>query len=184
MRVLRFDLPYRQERPHGPPFPAQAARDREGIRRAVEALREGPPAKVYLAGHSYGGRQSTMLAAEQQGLVDALLLLSYPLHPPRKPEQLRTAHFPNLRTRRYSYTARAIRSDRSTSYARHCGRFRRGLSLRRLRGLRTACLLLAPGPWLPALLHSPGMVGQDSLDMLTTSHACSAGSIHLERSSV
>ncbi len=98
MRVLRFDLPYRQERPHGPPFPAQAARDREGIRRAVEALREGSPAKVYLAGHSYGGRQSTMLAAEQQGLVDALLLLSYPLHPPRKPEQLRTAHFPNLRT--------------------------------------------------------------------------------------
>ena len=30
--------------------------------------------------------------------MDALLLLSYPLHPPRKPEQLRTAHFPKLRT--------------------------------------------------------------------------------------
>src|SRR5208282_286873 len=38
--VLRFDLPYRQQRPHGPPFPAQAARDREGLRRAVLALRE------------------------------------------------------------------------------------------------------------------------------------------------
>ena len=31
-------------------------------------------------------------------MVDALLLLSYPLHPPRKPEQLRTAHFGQLRT--------------------------------------------------------------------------------------
>ena len=31
-------------------------------------------------------------------LADALLLLSYPLHPPRKPAELRTAHFPKLRT--------------------------------------------------------------------------------------
>src|SRR5271169_4574311 len=37
--VLRFDLPFRQVRPHGPPFPAQAARDREGAQRATEALR-------------------------------------------------------------------------------------------------------------------------------------------------
>ena len=39
-----------------------------------------------------------MLAAEDPGLADALLLLSYPLHPPRKPGQLRTAHFPKLET--------------------------------------------------------------------------------------
>jgi len=39
-----------------------------------------------------------MLAAEQPGLVDALLLLSYPLHPPLKREQMRTGHFPSLRT--------------------------------------------------------------------------------------
>jgi len=31
-------------------------------------------------------------------LVEGLLLLSYPLHPPGKPAQLRTAHFPELRT--------------------------------------------------------------------------------------
>lgn len=37
-----------------------------------------------------------MLVAEHPELVDGLLLLSYPLHPPRKPEQLRTAHFPKL----------------------------------------------------------------------------------------
>ena len=39
-----------------------------------------------------------MLAAEEPALADALLLLSYPLHPPNKPDQLRTAHFPSLRT--------------------------------------------------------------------------------------
>jgi hypothetical protein len=39
-----------------------------------------------------------MLAASAPGFVDALLLLSYPLHPPKRPAELRTAHFPNLRT--------------------------------------------------------------------------------------
>jgi len=39
-----------------------------------------------------------MLAAEEPALADALLLLSYPLHPPRKPDQLRTAHFAKLET--------------------------------------------------------------------------------------
>jgi hypothetical protein len=39
-----------------------------------------------------------MLAADQPGLVDGLLLLSYPLHPPQKPGELRTAHFPRLQT--------------------------------------------------------------------------------------
>jgi len=39
-----------------------------------------------------------MLLAEEPGLVDALLLLSYPLHPPRKPDELRTKHFPKLTT--------------------------------------------------------------------------------------
>ena len=37
-----------------------------------------------------------MLAADEPGLVDYLLLLSYPLHPPQKPGELRTAHFPRL----------------------------------------------------------------------------------------
>jgi predicted alpha/beta-hydrolase family hydrolase len=56
------------------------------------------PGRVFLGGHSYGGRQATMLAAAEPDLAPALLLLSYPLHPPKKPEQCRTAHFPNLRT--------------------------------------------------------------------------------------
>jgi uncharacterized protein len=96
--VLCCDLPFRQSRPHGPPFPGGAARDREGLRRAVEVLRDKVSGKVFLGGHSYGGRQATMLAAEQPDLVPGLLLFSYPLHPPRKPAELRTAHFPQLTT--------------------------------------------------------------------------------------
>ena len=96
--VLRCDLPFRQSRPHGPPFPAMAARDREGLHRAVDVLRSKTPGRIFLGGHSYGGRQGSMLAAEQPQLVAGLLLLSYPLHPPRKPTELRTAHFPQLKT--------------------------------------------------------------------------------------
>ena len=96
--VLRFDLPFRRERPHGPPSPATASRDRDGLRRAVAIMREQKNRQVYLGGHSYGGRQATMLASEEPELADGLLLLSYPLHPPRKPNQLRTGHFPKLTT--------------------------------------------------------------------------------------
>ena len=96
--VLRCDLPFRQSRPSGPPFPAMAARDREGLRRAVDVLRSQASGRIFLGGHSYGGRQSSMLAAEQPQLVAGLLLLSYPLHPPRKFDQLRTAHFAQLKT--------------------------------------------------------------------------------------
>jgi predicted alpha/beta-hydrolase family hydrolase len=96
--VLRCDLPFRQLRPHGPPGPGDAARDRAGLKNAIAALRKLAAGRIFLGGHSYGGRQSTMLCAEDPSLVDGLLLLSYPLHPPRKPEQLRTQHLPNLRT--------------------------------------------------------------------------------------
>jgi hypothetical protein len=94
--VLRIDLPFRQARPHGPPFPAMAEKDRRGMRRAAEFVREWVKGRVFLGGHSYGGRQATMLAAEEPELAAGLLLLSYPLHPPRKPEQKRDAHFPKL----------------------------------------------------------------------------------------
>ena len=135
--VLRCDLPYRQVRPFGPPGPSDAARDQAGLRNAIAALRNNLDAprpalslskgladvarrgnsepcvlgKLYIGGHSYGGRQCSMLCAELSKeesqeptllsgplLVSGLLLLSYPLHPPRKPEQQRTQHLPDLRT--------------------------------------------------------------------------------------
>jgi uncharacterized protein len=96
--VLRCDLPFRQARPHGPPPRGSAARDQQGLRAAVESMRRFIAGRVYMGGHSYGGRQSSMLAAAEPDLVDLLLLLSYPLHPPRSPAELRTQHFPELRT--------------------------------------------------------------------------------------
>jgi uncharacterized protein len=95
--VLRYNLPFRQRKPFGPPSPAGAAQDREGLRDAVNQLKKWVP-RICLGGHSYGGRQASMLAAEDPALVEALLLLAYPLHPPKKPMQLRTAHFPQLQT--------------------------------------------------------------------------------------
>jgi uncharacterized protein len=110
--VLRCDLPYRQSRPYGPPGPGDAARDRAGLKNAIAAvnkmLSDGPSLRssqgwgsTYLGGHSYGGRQASILCAEQReepNLAAGLLLLSYPLHPPRKPEQQRTQHLPDLQT--------------------------------------------------------------------------------------
>jgi uncharacterized protein len=94
--VLRIDLPFRQRRPSGPPSPSGAAADRAGLKEAVAVLRDRLPGPIMLGGQSYGGRQATMLAADEPGLVAALLLFSYPLHPPGKPERLRTEHFPRI----------------------------------------------------------------------------------------
>lgn len=94
--VLRYDLPFRQASRTAPPRPAGAARDREGLRTAVVAMKSRVGGRVFLGGQSYGGRQASMLVAGEAGLVDALLLLSYPLHPPGRPTELRTAHLPKV----------------------------------------------------------------------------------------
>src|SRR5690349_14765502 len=89
MAVLRCDLPFRQERAFGPPRPGQAERDRAGLKNAVAYLRGLVSGRVFAGGQSYGGRQATMLCAEHPELADGMLLLSYPLHAPGKPGQLR-----------------------------------------------------------------------------------------------
>lgn len=96
--VLRYDLPFRQLRPHGPPPRGSAEHDQQGLRTAVDFMRQQTSGHIFLGGHSYGGRQASILCASAPGLVDRLLLLSYPLHPPQRPTELRTAHFPNLKT--------------------------------------------------------------------------------------
>lgn len=96
LAVARIDLPYRQQRPKGPPSPSRAAVDREGIAAACTVLREQVPGPLILGGHSYGGRQASMLVAENPEFADGLLLTSYPLHPPGKPERMRTEHLPGI----------------------------------------------------------------------------------------
>ena len=93
--VLRCDLPFRQLRSFGPPRPGDAARDREGLKNAVAAMKKLAHGRVFLGGQSYGGRQASMLLAEEK-VADGLLLLSYPLHAPAKPDQPRIQHLPKL----------------------------------------------------------------------------------------
>lgn len=94
--VLRCDLPFRQARSFGPPRPGEAVRDRQGLKNAVSVFRAVAPGRIFLGGQSYGGRQASMLCADDPGLVDGLLLLSYPLHAPGRPDQPRTQHLPKL----------------------------------------------------------------------------------------
>jgi uncharacterized protein len=96
LTVLRCDLAFRQVRPHGPPPRGSAEQDQAGLRAAVAAMRRLSAGRIFLGGHSYGGRQASLLAAVEPQLVQSLLLLSYPLHPPRKPAELRTKHFSSL----------------------------------------------------------------------------------------
>lgn len=96
IEVLRIDLPFRQKHA-GPPRPTDAENDREGIREAITWMRARNK-RVFAGGHSYGGRQTSMLAAEDPSVTECLLFTSYPLHPPGKPELLRTDHWPRLQT--------------------------------------------------------------------------------------
>jgi predicted alpha/beta-hydrolase family hydrolase len=95
--VLRCDLPFRQARPSGPPSRLGSARDRQGLAEALDALGECGVRRRFIGGHSYGGRQASMLLADSPALAEGLLLLSYPLHPPSAPDRLRTDHLPALR---------------------------------------------------------------------------------------
>lgn len=91
----RIDFSYRIA---GRAFPDRAPVLIATIRRAVDALcdRVGcQPSDVLLLGRSMGGRMCSMAVAE--GLRAAgLVLVSYPLHPPGKPDRLRTAHLPQV----------------------------------------------------------------------------------------
>ncbi|MGE5271716.1 MAG: alpha/beta family hydrolase [Thiohalocapsa sp.] len=95
--ALRIDLPFRQRRPKGPPSPSGAAADRAGLRSAIAALRQRTGGGLIVGGQSYGGRQASLLLADEPQLAAMLLLFSYPLHPPGKPERRRTDHFARLR---------------------------------------------------------------------------------------
>ena len=89
--AVRYNLPYRRRRPKGPP--SGAATDLDGIVEAVEFAHRLTDNPVIAGGHSYGGRLTSMAVADGLVDVDILTLFSYPLHPPGKPQRLRTEHF-------------------------------------------------------------------------------------------
>ena len=94
--AVRYNLPYRRRRPKGPPSGSSAA-DQAGIAEAIGYARSLGLGPVIAGGHSYGGRLTSMVLAEQPASADELTLFSYPLHPPGKPDRLRTDHFGAIR---------------------------------------------------------------------------------------
>jgi predicted alpha/beta-hydrolase family hydrolase len=87
MPVARIDLPNR------PPAAVQRVREEAG---GLLDASGAKPKALALGGRSFGGRMCSMAVAE--GLpAAALVLISYPLHPPGKPDALRVEHFPGLR---------------------------------------------------------------------------------------
>jgi predicted alpha/beta-hydrolase family hydrolase len=93
--VARVDFPYRRagrKAPDRAPVLIQCVRDEAAA--LIEAAGVRPKA-LALGGRSMGGRMCSLAVAE--GLpAAALVLISYPLHPPGRPDQLRVDHFPKL----------------------------------------------------------------------------------------
>jgi len=93
--AVRYNLPYRRRRPKGPPS-GSAATDRAGIVEAIAVCRDLADGPLIAGGHSYGGRQTSMVIAAKEARADVLTLFSYPVHPPGKPERARTEHLPDI----------------------------------------------------------------------------------------
>jgi predicted alpha/beta-hydrolase family hydrolase len=94
LHVVRFNFLYR-ELQQGPPdrMPRLAECFAAVVRHAREALRTE---RVFIGGHSMGGRAASMMAADGFE-CDGLVLLGYPLHPAGQPDKLRSAHLPRIR---------------------------------------------------------------------------------------
>jgi predicted alpha/beta-hydrolase family hydrolase len=93
LHTVRYNFAYRERKSARPdPMPKLTA----CVAAVVEHVRrELQPRRLIIGGRSMGGRASSVLAS--QGFAcDGLLLLAYPLHPPGRPEQLRSAHLPDI----------------------------------------------------------------------------------------
>ena len=94
MRVVRFEFPFMHARREGRrPGPDRMPKLQACFKEVISS-QSGP---LVLAGRSMGGRVATMIADEVGAA--AVIAFGYPFHPPRKPENLRTAHLEHLTTR-------------------------------------------------------------------------------------
>ena len=96
--MARIDFPYRRA---GKSFPDKTPVLLECVRNEVRAFAEQlgvQTSQLLIGGRSMGGRMCSMAVADEADPlhVAALVLMSYPLHPPKKPENLRTEHLPRI----------------------------------------------------------------------------------------
>lgn len=93
--VLRHDFPYRRNGRKAPDRAPVLLADVAEAAAAFAKKKRLDPASLVLGGRSMGGRICSMAVAD--GLPAAgLVLISYPLHPPGKPEKPRVEHLPKL----------------------------------------------------------------------------------------
>ena len=96
--VARVDFPYRKA---GKKFPDKTPVLLECVRTEVRAFAASlgvATSSLVIGGRSMGGRMCSMAVADEEDSLEVagLVLVSYPLHPPAKPENLRTEHLPRI----------------------------------------------------------------------------------------
>lgn len=102
VRTLRFEFAYMAARREGgkrKPPPRAETLAGEYKAAVVAARKLMPQVPMAIGGKSMGGRVASYIADElhSAGIVQALVCIGYPFHPPNKPDQLRTAHLEALR---------------------------------------------------------------------------------------
>jgi predicted alpha/beta-hydrolase family hydrolase len=98
VNVVTFDFPYMHAKRK---VPDRAPVLEDCFHRVIDAAREWAPGlsrRLFIGGKSMGGRMATHLAAQGLEGLHGTLALGYPLHPPGKPDQLRTSHLPAIQT--------------------------------------------------------------------------------------
>ena len=96
--VLRVDFPYRKA---GKKFPDKAPVLVQCVKDEVRAFAKAvgcETSELVIGGRSMGGRMCTMASSDIEDAlgVAGVVCIGYPLHPPKKPEQLRVEHLPRL----------------------------------------------------------------------------------------
>jgi predicted alpha/beta-hydrolase family hydrolase len=92
--VVTFDFPYMRERRK---VPDRAPVLEAAFREVIDVARgwaSGAP--LVIGGKSMGGRMATHLGAQGVDGLEGIVVFGYPLHPPGKPDQPRTAHLPSI----------------------------------------------------------------------------------------
>lgn len=96
--VARVDFPYRRAGRRAPdraPVLVKCVKDEVRSFAREHGVRTS---SLVIGGRSMGGRMCSMAVADIDDalVVKGLVVISYPLHPPAKPETLRTEHLPRI----------------------------------------------------------------------------------------